>query len=202
MDRPTVRVPQLAFFGDSELELRFPAGWKVRRVPMPAAAWPTLSDDDIRARLAAPHGKPPLRELARGRREAVIIFDDISRPTPVERLWPFVVEELHAAGITDAHIRMVVALGLHGTHTREDIRRKVGEDALRRYAIYNHDPFRYCSYVGTTPRGTPVEVNEEVLGCDLRIGIGSILPHPGMGFGGGPKIILPGVVSYNTVYQH
>jgi nickel-dependent lactate racemase len=37
------------------------------------------------------------------------------------------------------------------------------------------------------------------MSCDLKIGIGSILPHIMAGFGGGGKIILPGVAAYETV---
>jgi len=195
----TVRVPQRAYYGDSELELELPANWEVVLKPMPGWDAPALSNDQIRAALAHPYGSPPLRELARGKREAVIIFDDMSRPTPTSVLWPLVVEELHAAGMIDDQIRFIVGLGMHGSHTREDMVRKLGEEALRRFPVYNHNPYEHVTYVGDTRQGTPVEVNNEVWACDLRIGIGSILPHPFAGFGGGPKLILPGVVSARTI---
>jgi len=35
--------------------------------------------------------------------------------------------------------------------------------------------------------------------CDLKIGIGSIVPHIMAGFGGGSKIVLPGVAAYGTI---
>ncbi len=202
METQTIRVPQLAFYGDTELELTLPASWQVETRPMPGAAQPALSDAEVRAALQGAIGSPPLRELARGKRQAVILFDDIARPTPVERLWPFVIEELAAAGLGDDQVRMIVALGTHAPHSREELRRKVGEEALRRFPVYNHNCYQHCSYVGTTAQGTPVEVNDEVLACDLRIGIGSVLPHPSMGFGGGPKIILPGVCSLRTIRTH
>ncbi|UCD56111.1 MAG: DUF2088 domain-containing protein, partial [Candidatus Hydrogenedentota bacterium] len=50
-----------------------------------------------------------------------------------------------------------------------------------------------------TSRGTPISINNEVMGCDLKIGIGSIVPHPLTGFSGGAKIILPGVASIDTI---
>jgi nickel-dependent lactate racemase len=37
------------------------------------------------------------------------------------------------------------------------------------------------------------------MACDLKIAIGSIVPHGGTGFGGGSKIILPGVASMDTI---
>ena len=198
----TVRVPKLAFFGDSELELTLPESWEVQVRAMPGADLPSLDDEAIREGFEHPIGAPRLRVLAAERREAAIIFDGISRPTPVDRLWPFAVEELHAGGISDDHIRFIVALGTHAAHSREDFRRKLGEEALRRFPVYNHNPYQHCTFVGTTSRGTPIEVNDEVLASDLRIGIESVLPHPSMGFGGGPKIILPGVVSFNTIQSH
>jgi nickel-dependent lactate racemase len=35
--------------------------------------------------------------------------------------------------------------------------------------------------------------------CDLKIGIGSIVPHIMAGFGGGGKLILPGVAAYESI---
>ncbi len=202
MSTQTVRVPQLAFFGDTDLELELPADWPVTLRPMPGHDRPPLDDAGLRAALANPIGAPRLRELARGKRQAAIVFDDISRPTPVDRIWPFVVEELHAVGMRDEQIRFVVALGMHGTHSREDFRRKLGAEALERFPVYNHNPYEHCTNVGTTSHGTPVDVNDEVLACDLRIGIGSVLPHPSNGFGGGPKIVLPGIVAFRTIRAH
>ena len=202
MNLKTVRVPQLAFYEDSDLELGLPESWEVEVRAMPGAYLPPLSDDAIREVMANPTGAPRLRDLARKRREAVIIFDDIARPTPVSRLWPFVVEELHSGGMKDSQIRFVVALGTHGAHSRSDFVRKLGEEALLRFPVWNHNCYQHCTLVGTTSNGTPIEINDEVLGCDLRIGIGSVLPHPSMGFGGGPKIILPGVSSFETIKSH
>jgi nickel-dependent lactate racemase len=94
---------------------------------------------------------------------------------------------------------MIVAAGMHGAHSRDDFRRKLGEEALRRFPVFNHNPYENCTHIGITSWGTPVELNNEVLACDLRIGIGAIISHGFAGFGGGPKIVLPGVVSVNTI---
>jgi len=53
--------------------------------------------------------------------------------------------------------------------------------------------------IGRTSYGTPLLVNAEVMQCDFKIAIGSIVPHAFAGFGGGAKIILPGICHYNTV---
>jgi nickel-dependent lactate racemase len=36
------------------------------------------------------------------------------------------------------------------------------------------------------------------MSCDLKIAIGSVVPHVFAGFSGGPKIILPGICSFET----
>jgi nickel-dependent lactate racemase len=132
----------MAFFGDTDLELEFPESWRVATHAMPGHDLPPITDDAVRGVLANPIGTPRLRDLARGRREAAVIFDDISRPTPIDRLWPLVVDELEDAGFDDSRIRFIVAAGMHGTHSREDFRRKLGESALRRFAVLTTTPTR------------------------------------------------------------
>ena len=56
--------------------------------------------------------------------------------------------------------------------------------------------------VGTTSRGTSVQVNREFASCDLRIAIGSIFPHGSAGFGGGGKLVLPGICGLDTIEYH
>ncbi|GAH28599.1 unnamed protein product [marine sediment metagenome] len=161
---------------------------------------PAMKPDEIKASISNPIGIPPIRELAKGKKEVVIIFDDMTRVTRVAKIMPFVLEELAAAGIPDNRIRFIVALGCHGALDRLDFVKKLGEEVVARFPVYNHNPFANCTYVGTTSTyKTKVYVNEEVMGCDLKIAIGSVVPHGGAGFGGGGKIILPGVVSFETI---
>jgi nickel-dependent lactate racemase len=170
---------------------------------MKGGARPPLADHEIAAAFASPIGTKPLSELARGKNQVVILFDDLARPTPAYRLVPYVIEALERAGVPDSRVRFIAALGAHGAHTTADFRKKLGDDLLNRFPVYNHNPFASCTYLGKTSRGTPVSVNSEVMACDLKIGIGCITPHIFTGFGGGGKIILPGVSSMETIaYNH
>jgi nickel-dependent lactate racemase len=45
-------------------------------------------------------------------------------------------------------------------------------------------------------------VNPLFAGADLRIAVGSILPHPLAGFGGGAKAIFPGIANYELIHNH
>jgi len=194
-----IRVPQLAWYETKELELPFPDSWQVEVYNMAGYNRPAMKPDEIKASISNPIGIPPIRELARGKKEVVIIFDDMTRVTRAAKIVPFVLEELAAAGIPDNRIRFIVALGLHSTMWRQHFVKKLGEEIVARFPVYNHNPFANCTYVGTTATyRTRVYANEEVMKCDLKIAIGSVVPHPMSGFGGGGKIILPGVVSFET----
>jgi nickel-dependent lactate racemase len=80
-----------------------------------------------------------------------------------------------------------------------DFVQKLGPEIPPRFPVYNHNPYDNCTYLGTTSRGTSVSINSEVMSCDLKIAIGAIVPHPQSGFGGGGKIILPGVAHIDTI---
>jgi len=199
----TVIVPQLPWHGIQDLKLTFPDTWQVEICRMAGYNHTALSKKQIEEAVQNPVGMPPLRELARGRKEAVIIFDDMTRATKVYEIVPSILRELSKAGITDEHIRFIAAIGLHGVMNRTDFIKKLGEDIVTKYPVYNHNPFTNCQYVGATKVfGTKVYVNEEVVKCDLKIAIGSVVPHPIAGFGGGSKIILPGITSYETTEQN
>ncbi len=179
--------------------LEFPESWQVEMCLMEGHNALRVTPEQIRYELSNPIGSPPLRELARGKREVVIIFDDLSRPTPVAEIIPHVLQELRTAGIPDSSIRFICATASHGALNRQDLAKKLGEEVLARFPVYNHNPYENCKYVGRTSRGTVVSINAEVMSCDLKIGIGSIVPHLFAGYGGGAKILVPGVASIDTI---
>jgi nickel-dependent lactate racemase len=196
----TIKLSQPAWYEPKEFVLPLPDGWQVEVCNMAGYNRSALTPDEIKAAISKPVGIPPIRELAKGKKEVVIIFDDMTRVTRVAEIVPFVLEELAEAGIPDSSIRFIMALGCHGAKDRRDFVKKLGEDTLARFPVYNHNAFGNCTYVGTTATfETKVYVNEEVMKCDLKIAIGSVVPHPTSGFGGGGKIILPGVTSFETI---
>jgi len=197
-----VTIPQLLWHGNTEVELSFPDTWSVSLCSMKGGLRPSLTEDEIAAAFASPIGTKTLEELAQGKSQVAILFDDLARPTPVSQLIPHVIEALERAGVPDNRVRLIAALGAHGAHTAADFRKKLGDKILDRFAVYNHNPFSSCTYVGNTSRGTPVSINSEVMACDLKIGIGCITPHIFTGFGGGGKIILPGVSAMETIAHH
>jgi len=194
-----VVIPDIAWSDSRERVLEFPERWSIEVYRMRGYDAEPIDVEDIVNALRNPAGSKPLRRLAEGRGEVVVVFDDHTRPTRVGPIAEAILGELGAAGISADHVRFVAATGAHGAMNRVDFLRKLGERILEEYPVYNHDPFHGCEIVGETKYGTPVEVNGEYLSCDLRIAVGCIVPHPMFGFGGGPKIMIPGIASINAI---
>ncbi len=198
-----VKIPQLLWYDNGVKDLAFPASWSVFFCPMKGGERKKLNHREIEKAFQEPIGSKTIQELAKGKKEIAILFDDLARPTPVYEIAPFVIRELEKAGISDEQVRFIAALGAHGANTANEFRKKLGEEILDRFRVYNHHPFNYCKYLGKTSRGTPVSINQEVMACDLKIGIGCIVPHSFSGFGGGGKMILPGVSHIDSIaYNH
>jgi len=144
-----------------------------------------------------------LRELATGRAKVLVLVEDNTRHTPVDRILPALLSYLNAAGVGDDHIEILGAPGTHRIMTDAEVRQKVGDDAYRRVKISQHDCTAAESMVELEPVYAgdveiPVHVNRKILEADLLIGLGNILPHCGAGFSGGAKILQPGVCGAAT----
>lgn len=196
-------LPTHEHFGDIEERIDLPAGWDVQLAKMAGHDAPALSRDEIRRRIQAPIGTRPLREIAAGKRTAIITFDDLSRPTPPFEVAPFIVEELKAAGLADENIVFMGAVGAHRTLEQPDVVRKLGKQLAERYVWLNHNAFDSVQDVGRTSLGNRVKINRNFLAADVRVTISGIKIHNIAGYGGGAKSVLPGVASFDTIkYNH
>ena len=149
--------------------------------------------------LARPIGTPPLEDLVRADDQVMILVDDITRPTPAGTLLPHILRRLHAAGVPAEAVTILIAMGTHRIMTAEEVRAKLGDQIPARYRVINRD-YRLGPFadLGQTPSGTPIHVNQDVLDADFLIAVGNVVPHISAGWGGGSKMILPGVCSRRT----
>ena len=190
---------ELPFF-DSSIELRIPETWETQ-ICAPKTL-PTLSDDQLRTCFEEPIGTARLREIARGKKTAAVVVEDVTRPMRVDRLVPIVLRELEAGGIARENILIVSAIGCHKPQSGPDFRRKLGDYIVDHYRTLNPSQQDQLTFVGRTRRGTPIHVNTRVAGADVKVGVGGILPHPAAGYGGGGKTVLPGVCGAETITRH
>jgi nickel-dependent lactate racemase len=196
-----IRVPARLWYDNQEKKLSFPDRWQVDNLTSPGLEKPGLTPQQIEERVNKPIDGIPLLELARGKKQAVIVFDDMTRPTPVKLVAPYVLAALHHGGMKKEQIRFIWALGSHGTYDMISARKKLGNEIVENYRVYNHDAFQNTVQIGTTPGGIELWFNREFMACDLKIGIGCITSHVHVGFGGGAKIILPGVAGIESINQ-
>ena len=153
----------------------------------------------VRAAMDSTIGSPKLRELAVGKKNAVLIISDHTRPVPSKDIVPFMLEELRA-GNPDIEITMLVATGCHRGTTPEELVHKLGEDIVSREHIVVHDcDSSPLTDLGPLPSGARLVVNSLVAQAELVVSEGFIEPHFFAGYSGGRKSILPGVCSRVTV---
>lgn len=187
---------------EDPIYLELPDDWKVAYHDMPGDTLPALTYEELRDRINHPYGAETIAEQAQKGHEAVILFDDMSRATPCKDIAHIVLEELEKGGIDKNHVRFICASGTHGCINRMDMVMKLGEDIVANYPVFNHSPFFNCTKIGDNSDGFPIAVNSEFLKCDVRIGIGGVSPHHLNGYGGGGKILFPGIAAFETTLAH
>jgi len=197
--------PYRAYYKGREVRFDIPSGWRVLAVGEPKEASPILDvPSKLEHILENPVGTRSLRKLASEAKSVVIISDDQTRPSPAHMLLPTILDELNAAGVPDDRISIVVGRGTHRAPTEGEVAKKLGEEAMGRVSAEVHDPDnrKALTYLDVSSKGTPIWINKKVVEAGLRIGIGNIAPHYFAGYGGGPKIILPGVSGRETIVKN
>jgi nickel-dependent lactate racemase len=188
-------------WGREQLGADLPENWHVAGVLKPSTR-PAVADVDgeTRASLAQPIGSARLSERVRAGMKVALVIDDGSRPTPVHKLFPAVLEELKSGGIREEDITVVPALGLHRPMSNDETAERLGRGGFK-MAVHDADS-PDLAHLGTTSRGVPVDINPVVAAADFVVSIGCIEPHIIASFGGGYKNIVPGVAGRATIAKN
>jgi nickel-dependent lactate racemase len=161
---------------------------------------------EVKRALDNPIGMEPLSKIVPNleNKKTVILSEDQTRPTSVGSIAVPLMNELNRLGIPDEDIQVIIARGTHRHPTEDEIRDKLGEEVLKRVKVSVHDADDQDNLVlvGTTSRGTPCWANRLVAEAGLKIGIGTCNPHYFAGYGGGPKMVLPGISGRETVKKN
>lgn len=154
----------------------------------------------VEAALDHPIGSPRLEELAKGKKNIVIISSDHTRPVPSKIITPILLRRIRAAQ-PDAEIKILVATGFHRPSTHEELVDKYGQEIVDREQVVMHVSTDDAPMVkiGTLPSGGECIVNRTAAEADLLLAQGFIEPHLFAGFSGGRKSVLPGISSYKTI---
>jgi len=194
---PTVALP----YGGKELYVNIPDRNFMGFFTPEANKVSELEEEFIITRaINNPIGTPKLSQMVRPGMKVIIIADDKTRPTPVKKILPILLNEINSGGVSDKNISVIFALGTHSPMNEDEMVERSGVVA-NRIKLFN-SKFRESggfADCGRAPDGMHVFIDKRVAEADFKIGIGSIIPHPECGWGGGAKIICPGVASEETV---
>jgi len=152
--------------------------------------------------MRSPMGTPPLREIVSAEDTVAIVFSDLTRPMPNDRVLPVLLEEIDH--VPPERIVLINALGTHRPSTREELITILGEEIVERYRIVQHncDDASELVEVCTTSFGHRALVNRTYMESSVKILTGFIEPHIFAGFSGGPKAVLPGIAGMDTILDN
>ena len=159
----------------------------------------------IRRALDEPVGSPKLGEIVNPGETVAVIVPDITRAwQSIDVYTPVIIEELEKAGIRDEDITIISATGTHRRQSEEEHRKLVSDAVYDRIKVVDHvctDADMHVQ-IGTTSRGTPVLIDRRAAEADRIILTGAVVYHFLAGFGGGRKMILPGISARETIMKN
>lgn len=134
-------------------------------------------------------------------KSVAIAINDKTRPVPHEDILPPLLTWLSKQGISRESIKFWIATGSHLPMPPEEYRKILPDQICSTYSIESHDIDDLANLVmlGTTSRGTPVQVNRQYYQSDLKIVVGDIEPHHFAGFSGGYKTAAIGLAGRDTI---
>lgn len=153
---------------------------------------------EVERALQEPIGAPKLRDVVRMGEKVAIVTSDITRPMPTAKVMPSLIAELEAGGVRKEDMTLVFALGSHRKQTPEEQRKLAGDYAYENIQVVDSDPDD-CVHLGTTSRGTPVDITRVVAEADRVICLGNIEYHYFAGYSGGAKAIMPGCSTHDAI---
>lgn len=188
-----------AWHGDLVSHIKLPNTWNVSIIK-PSLNTP-LDAEAIEHAVTHPLSGAGISCLSKGKKKAVIIIDDMTRPTPCEKILPCVIKELIKGGISEYDISIIIATGTHTPPDQEELVKKIGKAVPTSIVVLAHNAKEDVILIGTSPKGIDIYANRQVIESDIKIGIGVVYPHPAAGYSGGAKIAAPGILGFSTIQE-
>ncbi|MEN8163672.1 MAG: lactate racemase domain-containing protein, partial [Acidobacteriota bacterium] len=150
--------------------------------------------------VARPLSGHSLEVRARAAGDVVVVVPDGTRSARIPDILPALSQALTDWGIAPGRQTVVVACGTHPPVPREALGFIVG--ALHpSVTVVQHDARDLSALVvaGEVRGGGVIRLLREVMEADLLVTIGAVRHHYFAGFGGGPKMVFPGVAGYEEI---
>lgn len=186
-------------YGDDRVNVDL-RGLRVRPLAPAAPAGQPDPAALVAAALDSPLAGSDLAALARGARTATVVVPDATRNAALPQILPIVLARLLSAGIEPDAITLLVATGTHPPVGRQSVAELVGTLAGG-VTVLEHDSRDDGSLVevGELRRDLPLRLHRRAVEADLLITVGAVSHHYFAGFGGGPKMIFPGIAGHDEI---
>ncbi len=160
-----------------------------------------LTDIEIGDVFSAPIGSPPLDDLFSPGDSVLIVVSDATRATASAQIVNLLVRRLIQNGVAPGNLAIIFATGIHRPVSPAEKLELLTPFIAQRVKTIDHDAYdpSTMAWLGTTARGTPVEVNRALKDFDHVVLTGAIGFHYFAGFTGGRKSICPGLASARTI---
>jgi nickel-dependent lactate racemase len=168
---------------------------------LPDKSAPEYSGSDFN--LAVSDTINALEQFVNDNATVCIIVDDYTRSTPTSEILSFLLPALEAKGIKKKNVFFLFASGSHLLMNEKEKRARLSDDIFENYCSMDHLFFDKSNLVkkGNFDDGAPIYINKYALEADIRIAVGTLVPHMPAGFSGGAKMLLPGIAGEDTVHH-
>jgi nickel-dependent lactate racemase len=132
-----------------------------------------------------------------------VVVSDKTRLCGYPEYLPWVTETLIRQGAQKQNILFYIAYGTHPRQSEEESINSYG-NIYKEFSFVHHDckDDSLFEIPATTQRGTPVTIRKDILQSTLLITFGSISHHYFAAYGGGRKLLFPGLASRRAVYHN
>jgi lactate racemase len=189
-------------YGDSSFTFEFDNSQFTILTPDPTAETP-LRDPQIGEAFDSPIDSAPLDEIVSSDDTVLIVVSDATRATGSAQVVNLLVRRLIQYGVSPPNIAIIFATGIHRPVTEAEKVELLGPFIAQRIKTLNHNAYEAASLIniGTTERGTAIEVNRALREFSRVIVLSGVGFHYFAGFNGGRKSICPGLASAAAIEE-
>ena len=186
-------------YGKHGIEMKIGDNWNVTVIEPQHLSGLADASDAITKALRKPSGSLPLKQLVKSEDKVAIIFNDITRPTPNKLIIETILREIKHIPYTS--VLLFNATGTHRPNTESELRSMLGSYLYDNFRIVQNNAFEESQLeeIGTSSFGNVIQVNKELISCNIKILTGFIEPHFFAGFSGGGKAVMPGMAGIKPI---
>ncbi len=196
-------------YGGNEIDEFIPKNVKDVKILQVAEYTPDFTDlkKKLTEVLNSPLGTKPfdnfVRDIYEEGKRILFMVDDKTRPNiHTKALLPLISKQLLALGVKKADIGIIVSSGSHVPASPKEVETRIlGSKLYKDWGknVLTHDCDSGNTSVGTTTRGTPIFIDQQVLDSCMLIPLSDSEYHYFAGQAGTVKLFCPGVAGRETI---